>query len=271
MSIRWHKVLGISGVDPNERPLAVKWARWLEWPILAMALWIPVQLYFEKMNVIPPEDVVFYDFFIWMIFSLETAFLTLLVRDKTRYLKGNWLNLVIIAVGSVHSSVYSPVAGVLRNLRLVLMLYLLMKVSRRLMEFLSKGRIPTILAISATVVALSGIIVTHLDPSMGDVGDGVWWAWVTMTHTGFGDIVPSTTAARMFAALLIFIGVVLISLMTAHLSVFLIGSEVGKVEEGVNKMEEGERLQDEILKGFDARLDRIERMLEAQAARGGDK
>ncbi len=100
------------------------------------------------------------------------------------------------------------------------MLYLLVKVSRRLREFLSTGKIPTILAISATVVALSGIIVTHLDPSMGNVGDGVWWAWVTMTHTGFGDIVPTTPAARIFAALLIFVGVVLISLMTAHLSVF---------------------------------------------------
>ena len=152
----------------------------------------------------------------------------------------------------------------LRNLRLILMLYLLVKVSRRLREFLSRGKIPTILAISATVVALSGIIVTHLDPSMGDVGDGIWWAWVTMTHTGFGDIVPTTVSARVFAALLIFIGVVLISLMTAHLSVFLIGSEVEKVEDSVHEVEEDEKQQDVMLKDFAARLERIEKLLEAR-------
>jgi voltage-gated potassium channel len=278
MVIRWHKLLGISGVDPNERPIAVKWGRWLEWPILSIALWIPIQLYLEKTGVIDPDDVVFYDLLIWLVFSLETAFMTLLVRDKKRYLKGNWLNLVIITAGAAHGSFYSPIVGVLRNLRLILMLYLLIKVSRRLREFLSRGRVPTILAISATVVALSGIIVTHLDPTMGDVGDGVWWAWVTMTHTGFGDIVPTTVSARIFAALLILIGVVLISLMTAHLSVFLIGSEVERMEGGVNRMEEdmakveqdmkdaeaGEKVHDELLQDFAARLERIERLLEAQ-------
>jgi voltage-gated potassium channel len=289
MAVKLHKLLGISGVDPNERPIALKWGRWLEWPILGVALWIPIQLYLEKVNVIDSDDVVFYDLLIWLIFALETSFMTLLVRDKTRYLKGNWLNLIIIIVGAAHSQVYAPVAGVLRNLRLILMMYLLVKVSRRLREFLSRGKVPTILAISATVVVLSGIIVTHLDPTMGDVGDGIWWAWVTMTHTGFGDIVPTTTAARAFAALLILIGVVLISLMTAHLSVFLIGSEVEKIEEGVvtqiegdidrveadmsqvamdmSQVEAGEKLQDKLLKDLATRLERIEKLLEAQAKR----
>ncbi len=264
MSIKLHKLLGIGGIDPNERPVALKWGRWLEWPILGVALWIPIQLYLERARVIDPDDVVFYDFVIWLIFALETSFMTLLVRDKKRYLKNNWLNLVIIGAGLVHNSVYSPLAAMLRNLRLILMLYLLVKVSRRLREFLSRGKIPTILAISATVVALSGIIVTHLDPSMGDVGDGIWWAWVTMTHTGFGDIVPTTVSARVFAALLIFIGVVLISLMTAHLSVFLIGSEVEKVEDSVHEVEEDEKQQDVMLKDFAARLERIEKLLEAR-------
>jgi voltage-gated potassium channel len=99
---------------------------------------------------------------------------------------------------------------------------------------------------------------------MGDVGDGIWWAWVTMTHTGFGDIVPTTVSARIFAAILIFVGVVLISLMTAHLSVFLIGSEVEKVEESVHKVGEDEKLHDVMLKDFAQRLERIEKLLEAQ-------
>jgi voltage-gated potassium channel len=149
--------------------------------------------------------------------------------------------------------------GALRNLRLVLMLYLLAKLSRRLRQFLAKGRVGTILFISVIVVMLAGIIVTRLDPSMGSIWDGMWWAWVTLTHTGYGDIVPVTASGRVFAAFLIFLGVVLISLMTANLSAFLIGSEVEKVEKE-------EKVEESMLRDLSARLDRIEKLLEQQTA-----
>lgn len=255
MAVNVTRLLGVTGVDPAEHGKARVWAQRLEWPILLVALWIPVQWYLEETGAVSLAVSRYFDWGIWAVFLFETVLLTSLVRDKKRYLANNWMNLVIILGGLPIEWQFTPLIGALRNLRLLLMMFILMRISRRLREFLARGRVGTILAIAAIVVVLSGIIVTRLDPSMGTVWDGMWYAWVTMSHTGYGDIVPKAPAARIFGGLLILLGIVLVTVLTASLSVFLIGSEVDKVEKEELKA-------DVLLKNILDRLDRIERKLE---------
>ncbi len=258
MAVKIAKLLGINGVDPSENSTAVIWGRRLEWPILLVALWVPIQWYLDEIKAIDIETVYLFDWIVWLVFVFETALMTLLVNNRSRYLANNWMNLIIIVAGAPLHLVESPIIGALRNLRLVLMAYLLVRLSRRLREFLSKGRVGAILLTSFVVVVLAGIIVTRLDPKMGSIWDGMWWAWVTVSHTGYGDIVPTNGSARLFGAFLIFLGIVLVSLMTASLSAFLIGSEV-------EKMEDEEKVTEKLLKKISARLDSIEKKLDAQS------
>jgi voltage-gated potassium channel len=117
------------------------------------------------------------------------------------------------------------------------------------------------LLITGIVVVLAGIIITRLDPTIGSIWDGMWYSWVTISHTGYGDIVPKTAAARFFGGILILLGIVLVTVFTANLSALLIGGNVDKVEQEVEKDErESETSMQEIM----ARLDRIERLLEEQ-------
>ncbi len=257
MSVNVSRLLGVTGVDPAERGKARVWAQRLEWPILLVALWIPVQWYLEETGTVGLAVSRYFDWAIWLVFLFETVLLTALVHDKKRYLANNWMNIVIILGGLPVEWQFTPLVGALRNLRLLLMMYILMRMSRRLREFLAKGRVGTILMIASIVVVLAGIIVTRLDPSMGTVWDGMWYAWVTMSHTGYGDIVPKTPAARIFGGFLILLGIVLVTVLTASLSVFLIGSEVEKVEK--------EELEaDSVLKSILARLENIERKLDGR-------
>jgi len=260
MTIRVTHLLGFTGVDPRERVAAVKWGERLEWPVLLVALWIPVQWYLEETGAVTLATARYFDWVIWLVFVFETSLLTILVRDKRRYLTSNWMNLVIILAGIPAEWVYTPLVGALRNLRLLLMLFLLVRLSRRLRQYLVRGRVGVILAIIGIVVVLSGIIVSRLDPSVGSVWDGMWWAWVTLSHTGYGDVVPHNGAGRFFGAIIILLGVVLISLFTANLSAYLIGSEVEKVEKE-------EKEADALLRDVSTRLERIERMLEEQQRR----
>ena len=260
MTIRVTHLLGFTGVDPRERVAAVKWGERLEWPVLLVALWIPVQWYLEETGAVTLATARYFDWVIWLVFVFETSLLTILVRDKRRYLTSNWMNLVIILAGVPAEWVYTPLVGALRNLRLLLMLFLLVRLSRRLRQYLVRGRVGVILAIIGIVVVLSGIIVSRLDPSVGSVWDGMWWAWVTLSHTGYGDVVPHNGAGRFFGAIIILLGVVLISLFTANLSAYLIGSEVEKVEKE-------EKEADALLRDVSTRLERIERMLEEQQRR----
>ena len=206
-----HKVrhlLGIASVDSGEHAIAVTWAQRLEWPILALALWIPVQWYLEETGSVSLSTARWFDWAIWLVFLFETTLLTILVRDKKRYLLTNWMNLVIIFTGVPMEWTYTPLVGVLRNLRLVLMLFLLVRLSNRIRNYLTRGHLSIMMLITGIIVALAGIVISQLDPSIGSIWDGMWYSWVTISHTGYGDIVPKTAAGRFFGGILIFLGVI---------------------------------------------------------------
>ncbi|CAH3190556.1 unnamed protein product, partial [Porites lobata] len=48
--------------------------------------------------------------------------------------------------------------------------------------------------------------------------EGLWWAIVTMTTTGYGDKTPKSTLARAYASLWMIVGLMLMSIITAQVS-----------------------------------------------------
>lgn len=95
------------------------------------------------------------------------------------------------------------------------------------------GRL-AVLAIMASVSV--GVVLFVVDPNVHSLTDGVWSAWVTMTHVGFGDVVPASLLGRLLASLLIVFGFVLFSFFTAFISVALIGRNPHVM--GLQKVEE---------------------------------
>jgi voltage-gated potassium channel len=254
-------LLGIAGVDANEKSIAIKWARYLELPVLIVALWIPIQWYLEETGAVTLTTARWFDWAIWLVFLFETTLLLLLVRDRKSYLLSNWMNLVIIMAGVPMEWTYTPLIGALRNLRLLLMMFLLLRLSHRIRSYLARGQLGIMLLITGIVIVLAGIIISRLDPSIGSIWDGMWYSWVTISHTGYGDIVPKTAAARFFGGILILLGVVLVTVFTANLSAFLIGSS----SEADNQVAENLNYESEVsLQDVMKRLDRIERMLKEQ-------
>ena len=66
------------------------------------------------------------------------------------------------------------------------------------------------------------------------LGESLWWAVVTMTTVGYGDVVPSTTAGRIIGGILMFSGVAVISVFTATVSTIFV----------TRRMREAKGLQD---------------------------
>lgn len=223
--------------------------------MLAVALWIPIQWYLEETQTLAPLLGKISNWLIWLAFLFETALLSALVRNKREYLLRNWMNLAIIIGGLPLIWQFTPLIGLMRSLRLVLVVVLLARLSRTIRKLLSMHQLGATLVVAFVTMVLSGVVVSRLDPTIGTVWDGMWWAWVTMATVGYGDVVPHNAAGRMFGALLILFGVVLLSLLTANLAAFFIGADVEKVEQE-------EKQADRLLADIAARLERIEKKLD---------
>ncbi len=70
--------------------------------------------------------------------------------------------------------------------------------------------------ITASVTVAGGILVRITDPdNFSSVWEGLWWSIQTVTTVGYGDIVPSSVAGRIVAALVMIGGIGFITVTTA--------------------------------------------------------
>jgi voltage-gated potassium channel len=87
------------------------------------------------------------------------------------------------------------------------------------------------------MMILGGIVLQLIEP--GEIAQGenpFWWAIVTMTTVGYGDFTPKTLPGRLFAVLVMFAGISLVSLLTATISSIFVARKIreGKGLEQLN-------------------------------------
>jgi voltage-gated potassium channel len=73
----------------------------------------------------------------------------------------------------------------------------------------------------SVLIVVCGVLYRHFENE--SIGDSIWWAVVTASTVGYGDISPESWQARVMAGILISVMVLLvIPLITAHFSSKLI-------------------------------------------------
>ena len=147
--------------------------------------------------------------------------------DKRAWIKANWFDLAVIVL------LASPVLRLLMALKLAGVMpalrigaFLRLNRERLVRWFLLSGEnLPAAMAMLSAMVFVFGVSAYLLEfrhnPAFGDVSDGLWWAFVTMTTVGYGDIVPQTGAGRVVAVFTMIFGIAVYSLMIANLTVLL--------------------------------------------------
>jgi voltage-gated potassium channel len=73
-----------------------------------------------------------------------------------------------------------------------------------------------IIGVYTITVVLVGALVMWLvdDDNFPNYGRALWWAAQTVTTVGYGDVVPTNTSGRVVAALVMFSGIALISVVS---------------------------------------------------------
>ena len=111
-------------------------------------------------------------------------------------------------------------------------------------------RLRTILAALIFFIFLFGYLFYVSEPDVRNLGDGIWWALVTITTVGYGDITPVTTLGRVVASSLMLLGLGLIATITAIVSSKFIQNFVDHhtIDDVLEKLDEMQLELDDIKK-----------------------
>ena len=96
-----------------------------------------------------------------------------------------------------------------------------------------RGVLPQRLALGIGVLGLCGLGFWWLEPRALTFGDGLWLAFTTAATVGYGDIVPSTPAAKIFAVFVVLLGLAVLSAVTASIAALWVQTEERRIEHEV--------------------------------------
>ena len=99
---------------------------------------------------------------------------------------------------------------------------------------LAKAELALFVAASMVVIYLAGVGIYHFEneaqPDLfSSIPDSLWWAIVTLTTVGYGDMYPITAGGRFFTTIILFVGLGLVAVPAGIVSSAL--SEARKIND----------------------------------------
>lgn len=106
----------------------------------------------------------------------------------------------------------------------------LLRLMGSLQPALRRGSLVWLLLLALTVLGLCGAGFWWLEPRALTLGDGLWLAFTTAATVGYGDIVPTTPASKIFAVFVVLLGFAVLSLVTAAIAAMWVETEERRIE-----------------------------------------
>ena len=85
-------------------------------------------------------------------------------------------------------------------------------------NFLKRTYLDKILVIAVIFIIALTVLITVVDTNIPDIHTAIWYIVVSMTGTGYGDIVPATTTGRIIGMIAMVGGILIFSTITAVIS-----------------------------------------------------
>ena len=139
---------------------------------------------------------------------------------------------LLLAMGLLLAAALPPssVSSTALLLRLGVSGLTLLRMMRALRHWFVRGGLSYLLVLAVGVLFLCGLGFWWLEPHVTSLGDGLWLAFTTAATVGYGDIVPSTTASKIFAVFVVLLGYGVLSLVTAAIAAVFVESQERRIE-----------------------------------------
>ncbi len=210
----------------------------VEWPLAILALLVVPVLILEDRTTDPAIRWVcsFINWFVWLAFVAEFGLKLSVAKRWRSVLRASWGNLLIILLSPPF--LVPDALQTLRSVRALRLLRLLKLVRggavaiiglRSARRAIGSHGFPYVMVLALSAIGLGAAAIYRVESeTVRSPADALWWAVVTVTTVGYGDVSPVSGEGRLVALVLMCVGVVVISVFTATLSSFF-------VEEGADK------------------------------------
>lgn len=119
------------------------------------------------------------------------------------------------------------------GVRLATALLIILRCGQSLWPRFWRGGLAHLLTLAVGILGLCGLGFWWLEPQAHTFGDGLWLAFTTAATVGYGDIVPTTPAAKIFAVFVVLMGFAALSLVTAAIAAMWVQSEEKRIEDEI--------------------------------------
>lgn len=166
---------------------------------------------------------------IWAVFALELAMVMTVAVRKRAALRAHWLDVAIVVLtipffGELLSSLrLLRLARLLRFLRAGVIIGRAIQAERSMTSG-TTFRFVALLTVFIVVVSGAAQAAFNAD-EFESVWDGVWWAIVTVTTVGYGDLYPSDVEGRLIAIAVMLAGIGFLSVLTATMASLFIKTD----------------------------------------------
>lgn len=151
--------------------------------------------------------------------------------------------------------------------RLGLCAVILLRMSTLVLQHVKPSHLVQMTVLALIMLTTAGAGFYWLEPSVESYADGVWLAFTTIATVGYGDIVPSTPAAKIFAVFIVLLGYAMFSIVTANIAALFVEEDEARFERELHRdiralraelgiLRDTLKAQDTILAAYAARLDR---------------
>ena len=191
----------------------------------------------------PPYSII--DLLLWGVFVVDYGWRFFLSKGKWRFIIENIFDLLAILPLNAIFTVFrlgrifrlARLTKLLKLTRLLRIVGLTGKLEKKIGKLLRTNGLLYIFYLNSFIVLVGSSILSVVEEK--SFSESLWWALVTVTTVGYGDIVPTSIFGKWLAVLLMLVGIGTIGMLTSALTNFF-------VKDNSDEQIKLDKLQDEL-------------------------